>query len=245
MIKSIIIDDDPHCINLIEALLKIHCPNVEVLSTCINIEQAVEMIKTHKPNLVFLDIELNGEFGFDLFKHFPATTFQVIFTTSHQEYALRAIKSSCLDFILKPIDPIELIESVKKVNIHKEIDKNIPLLLDNINNNTQKLKRIAISSLTDYKFLEIDDIIGLEGDGKYTTFFTNTNEKIISSENLGVYEKMLDGDVFFRCHKSYIINLKYAQKFSKDDNTVLMSNGMKVAVSTRKKEHLLRLFARA
>lgn len=245
MIKSVIIDDDPHCIKLVGDLLKIYCPEVTVLTTCNRIEQAVEAINKHKPDLVFLDIELNGEFGFDLFKFFPQAKFQVIFTTSHQEYAIKAIKSACLDFILKPVDPVELVEAVKKIKINNPINGNLNVLTENIDGNTSKLRRIAISTQNDFSFVEVSTIIGLEGDGKYTTFHTTTGEIVVSSENLGEYEKMLGGEDFFRCHKSWIINLKYAKKFLKEEHTILMTNGMKIIVSTRKKESFLRLFARA
>jgi two-component system, LytTR family, response regulator len=245
-IKYIIVDDNQTGVGLLKALNKLYFPNLEFVAECKTIQEAVNAINVGKPDLVFLDVELEGESGFDLFNHYKSVPFQVIFTTAHAEYAIKAIKASCLDFILKPIDPVELIEAVSKIaNINNDDDglqDKYSILKEN-SAIGQTIKRIAISSVNSISFINICDIVCLEGTAKYTTFYLINGDKHVSSKNIGEYENML-GDEFFRCHKSWIVNLKQVEKLNKFDYQLLLSNKMLIDLSTRKKELFLKEFAK-
>ena len=243
MITCIIIDDNAKATHVIVNLLHTFCPEIEVLQTCYCIKDAVSAINKHKPSVVFLDIELNGETGFDLFKYFPTPQFKTIFTTAHEKFAIKAIKASCLDFILKPIEPEDLVGAVQKVKHSALNGIDIPVLLNNIDSNSKIVNRIVVSTLTNYNFIDTKDIICLHGEGKYTTFYTTQNEPLIASKNIGEYEDILEGNTFFRCHKAWIINMQHTKKLNKNDNTILLTNMLKASVSVRKKEELLKLVA--
>ncbi len=245
MIKSIIIDDDESCIKLVEKLLNIYCPEVEVLATCNSIGDAVEKINKLKPDLILLDIELSGESGFDLFNFFIKPEFKVIFTTSYEKFAIQAIKSSCLDFILKPVDPKELVLAINKMKETSINNNGIPVLLNNISNPQKIVKRITVPSINEFIFIDVNQIICLEGEAKYTTIYTTAGKKIIASKNIGEYEEILNDTEFFRCHKGWIINLKYATKLIKTSNQIVMENGAIVPVSVRKRDDLVKLFGKA
>ena len=241
MIKSIIIDNDPDCVELVRGLLTAYCPQVDVVLSCSTIKEAVAGINELQPQLLFLDIELNDENGFDLFKFFPKPKFQVIFTTSHAEFAVKAIKSSCLDFILKPVDPAELVEAVNRVNLSAAIDTNIPVLIDNLQNQQKKVTRLVIPSQNNYTVVDIKDITCLEGDGRYTTIYTIDGQKTVVTTNLGEYEHMLDKDIFYRAHKSFMVNINFVQKFMKNESIAILPNNVQAAVSTRKKDEFLKM----
>ncbi len=243
MIKAIIVDDDPLCANTMELFVKNFTPQVSVLGYAQTISTAVQLIKEHQPNLIFLDVELVNEKGFDLFKHFPNPNFEVVFCTAHEKYAVQAIKLSCFDFLIKPIDSNELILTIEKFE-RKNHDlltgKRIEVLLDSIKNN--ETKKIAIPSHNSITFINTNEIVCCLGESKYTTVYTNNGEKIMSSKNLGEFESLLNSAQFFRSHKSWIVNLSYVKKLIKTDNQILLTNDMLVDVSTRKKDDFLKLF---
>lgn len=247
MIKGIIIDNDIACIDLLDGLISSYCKNIEILAKSRSIKDAVISINEFNPQVVFLDIELDNELGFDLFKYFSAPNFQVIFTTSHEKFALRAIRSSCLDYILKPIDIAELVNAVSKLDKvinTSDNEKKINALINNTDIKTNNLTKLAIPSSNSVTLIDISEIVCLEGDWRYTTLYTISGDKIVSSKNIGEYETLL-GDDFFRCHKSWIVNLKYTKKLLKSDGQIQLSNGMLIEISTRKKEVFLKLFGKA
>ncbi len=246
MLKAIIVDNDIACIDLLDNLISSYCKNIIICSKVTSIKNAVIGINEYKPHVVFLDIELDNELAFDLFKYFSAPDFQVIFTTAHERFALRAIRSSCLDYILKPIDVSELVNAVSKLdkifNAHDN-EKKINALVNNTTPGTKQLSKLAVPSSNNVMLVNIDEIICLEGDMRYTTIYTSNGDKIVSSKNIGEYENILDGN-FFRCHKSWIVNLKYAKKLLKNDGQIQLQNHMLIDISTRKKDEFLKLFGR-
>jgi two-component system, LytTR family, response regulator len=246
MYKCIIVDNDVACIDLLETLLAQYCKQIVVCAKVKTIQEAVLKINEFNPEVVFLDIKLNAEMGFDLFKFFSAPHFQVIFTTSYEKYALRAMKLACLDYILKPVDAAELVNAVSKLDKIFNVSDNqkrISALINNSEDKDNKITKLAIPSLNSIILINIDDIICLEADAKYTKLYLNNNESILSSKNIGEYESMFDEN-FFRCHKSWIVNLKFAKKFLKSDGQIELSNGMLIDLSTRKKEEFFSLFAK-
>lgn len=245
MIKVVLVDDEPGNLELMQEMLQQYCKNVKVCAAATTIKNAVELINTHQPDLVFLDVEMKNETGFDLFKHFPKPGFQVIFATAHEKYALQAIRSSCLEYLLKPIDHRELSVALEKferqqVNINQ---KKIEILLSNIGNSKQQLDKIALPTSDGFVFLNTSDLLYCEASSNYTIFCNNKNERFVSAKTLKEYEGMLNPEVFFRCHKSWLINLNAVKKFSRSEGfRVQMQNEEWIDVSVRKKEEFLKIF---
>lgn len=247
MIKAVIIDDESSCRDALQLLLKEFCPTIELLGMASSLPDGINLIKEKKPELVFLDVELKNHLGFKLFEFFPEPDFEVIFCTAYEKYALQAIKTSCIEYLLKPVDPVELMNAIAKFQkfTNREVNqKKVEVLLENTGSASQTLNKIAIPTSEGYFFINTSDILYFEGDGKYTNMFTNKGDKIVSSKNLGEFEELLNQQNFFRCHKSWLINLNYIKKYMRGDGQVMMSNDKLVDVSTRKKEEFLKLFDR-
>ena len=245
MISAIIIDDENSNIRYLNGLLNEYCKQVLVKETFNEIKAAAAYIAKEKIELVFLDVELNHELGFKLLELFPAPDFQIIFTTAHEKYALSAIKNSCLEYLLKPINYTELIVAVEKFEKQKQVvvnQKKIETLLENISSNSGSFNKIAIPSNDGYTFIGVNDIICCEASMNYTVVYTNKSEKIVSTRGLKEFEELLNPQLFFRCHKSWIINLNYIKKFFRADSQVIMSNDMKIDVAVRKKEEFMKFF---
>lgn len=245
--KCVIIDDDPACVDTLNELIKVYSPGLIVSGTGNSIEEGVRLIKTFKPELVFLDVEIHDQLGFDLFKFIPNPDFEVVFTTAHEKYALRAIKSSCYDFLLKPVSIQELVAVITKLEHEnqKKSDENVNVLLENIGAHEHGLQKIAIPSNTGYSFVKISDIVLFEGDGKYTKITTNSGQKFLSTKNIGEFESLLPPDQFFRSHKSWLINLQYLVQYDKSNAKLHLHGGLTAEVSLRKKEEFMKLFDKA
>ncbi len=237
--KTLIIDDEPSAIESLELIIKEYCPEIEIIGTANSILEGIKLINATKPELVFLDIEMPGGSGFDLLEALENKSFRLIFTTGHSGYAIKAIKFSALDYLLKPVDIDELIEAVEKAILvnQNEVNNN---LLHNLNE--EENGRIAIATGNDYHFVNINDLLYLKSDGQYTHLATIDNSTI-SSKHLKVYENMLDENDFFRINNQYLINLKKVEKYtSKEGGSVMLINSETISISrTKKKELKLRL----
>ncbi len=245
MIKVVLIDDEPGNLELMQEMLQQYCKSVKVCGVATSIKNAVELINTHQPDLIFLDVEMKNETGFDLFKHFPSPNFQVIFATAHEQYALRAIRSSCLEYLLKPIDYKELMTAIEKFEKQQHLSnkKNVEVLLDIIGNKKHQVNKIAIPTSDGLIFLNSNDIVYCEASSNYTIISTTANEHIMSSKTLKEYEELLEEKKFFRCHKSYLINLDYIKKFTRSEGfRVQMQNDAWIDIAIRKKDEFLDLF---
>jgi two-component system LytT family response regulator len=242
--NCIIVDDDKSCIETLEGILKQFCSRVQIVGTATNITDAVKLVNATSPDLVFLDVEIGKELGFDLFNYFSSPQFEVVFTTAHEKYALKAIKSSCYDFLLKPVVVQEVVSVVSKLENEKKKDPsgNVNVLMDNLRSKDNTLQKIAIPSVEGYAFINVNDIISLEADGKYTKIVTASGLKSLSTKNIGEFEELLNPAFFFRTHKSWIINLNHVKKFLKNESQVLLSNDSTADVSSRKKDEFLKLF---
>jgi len=246
MIKTLIVDDENSCIEVLKELLSQYCKDIKVIATCSSVDDGVTLINELKPDLIFLDIELKNQLSFDILDRVIDKSLHVIFTTAHEKYAMRAIKASCIEYILKPVDAHELITAVRKLEKTMQLafnQKRIQLLLENVSASTNMINKIAVPSVDGYVFINSNDIIYCEADLKYTNIYTTNNERIVSSKNLGEFEELLLGNVlFFRCHKSYLVNVDFVKKFIKLDSQVLMLNNKLIDVSSRKKDGFLKLF---
>ena len=244
MIRTIIVEDEDRNMKFLERLLIEFCPELEVIGTAENVDIAFKIISKKKPDLVFLDIELKSATAFQLLQKFDKVEFSIIFTTAFEQYALQAIKSSAIDYLLKPIDPQELILSVGKVKEKQNSNTNdysaLELLLHNLKSEQVNQQQIAISTNTGLHIVKFIDIIYLESDGPYTTFYLKNGAKIVSSKNLKTFEPILPESMFYRSHNSYIINVNEMLKYIKSDGgQILMSNQTILNVSKFRKDELL------
>lgn len=248
MIRAIAVDDEIRSLKLLLNLLKEHCPQVQVVGTAQTVDQAFQLLTQMKPDVLFLDIQMQGETGFDLLSKIQDIPCDVIFITAHENYALKAIKFSALDYLLKPIDIEELKIAVGKIGMNNkttQLNLKIKSFLSNLNLNSSESFQIALATSEGLSILQIQDIIYLRSDRQYTFFILRSGEKIMTSKNLGEYEELLLSHHFFRIHHSLIINLKEVKKFMKGDGgSVLMSNGDILEIAKRKKDLFLKQFQR-
>lgn len=241
MEKCIIIDDEPKARLLLEAIVKQYCPDLEIVALCEDLPEGIKAIKKHKPSLIFLDIEMPGHSGLELLDFFneDEIDFSVIFTTAYNEYALQAFKFSAIDYLLKPIQHSQLMEAVERFVKKQELQNVAQLknLKDNLNNNgAWSEKRIAVPSGQTIHFFKPNEIILVKGEAAYSEIHLANGNKLLASRNLRHFEELLkDIPVFFRSHKSYIINRQEVKEYIKSDGGYLsMSNGMQAGISTEK-----------
>ncbi|HFS67933.1 MAG TPA: response regulator transcription factor, partial [Flavobacteriia bacterium] len=201
MIKTLIIEDEINVREGLKKLLKIIAPNIKVIAETGFITEAIQIIKKEKPSLIFLDIELEDGSGFDILKQFETIYFKIIFTTAYNQYAINAFKFSATDYLLKPINPIELKKAIQRATIALDKENLLTVLKHNLDNKEQK---IVLKTSENQFVINVKNIIHLEADGTYTHFIT-TNKKIIVSKNIKFYEDLLN-DNFFRCHQSHLVN---------------------------------------
>lgn len=244
MIKALIIDDESNNQELISNLLKSYCENVEVVGTADSVETGYKAIQSLKPDLVFLDIQMPDGSGFDLLKMVKTIDFKVIFVTAHQEFAIEAFKFSAIDYLLKPLAPLNLIDAVKKVeeSISKD-DLNIKYqtLLNNVSEPSKNKRRIVLKTLERIYSLDISEVIRFEADGNYTKVFLADGKKIMVSRLLKEFEELLSDVGFLRVHQSHLINTNYLFFFEKAEGNVVMKDNSVVPVSNRKREQLMEL----
>lgn len=237
MIKTLIVEDNKKSAELLVNYISNLFSELEIVGVAKNVEEAVSLIYQHKPRIVFLDINLQEESGFDVLKRTNSDEYEVIVTTAYSEYSLQAIKASAVDYILKPYDVEELKNAVKKAKAQLELKNGKKENID-----SQSLDdRIFIPTLDGLIFLMIDDIICVTADSSYSEFHTTDGKKTISSKRLSVYEDLLSPKLFVRVHKSSLVNLKHVKKYYRGRGGYLcMSNGMVINVGESKKDELLK-----
>ncbi len=242
MIKAIVIDDECNARTALKKLVEKYCDSVSIIAEASSVTAGVELIKNLNPDLVFLDVEMPEHNGFSLFEKIAPITFEVIFTTAYDQYALKAIKYSALDYLLKPINIVDLQTAIAKVTSVKKLALNqnrFEVLVGNVNNNMHQLNKIAIPSIDSYVMVKITDILYCEADGNYAYIYLLNQEKILVSKTLKWIEELLPESTFFRIHKSYIINLNLMKKYLKTEDQVLMENEILLAVSDRQRKELI------
>ena len=243
MLRTIIVEDEKHNRETLKNLLAEFCPEIELVGMAANVEEGVQLIRAEQPDLLFLDIELQTATGFDLLQQVEHLTFDVIFTTAFDQYAIQAIKFSSLDYLLKPIDIDELQQAVQKAVRKNEADlgkAQLELLLSNLNRQQTGQKRICLSTSDGLEFLHVQDIMYCEANGSYTNFVLKGGRKLVVSKHLKGYENLLDGAPFMRVHNKYLINLEEVQRFVKSEGGyILMKNGDHVSISPKKRDEFM------
>jgi two-component system LytT family response regulator len=239
-IRAVIIDDEQKAAQALQTLLTEFCEGVEVVAIAHDVPNGYKMIQQHKPDVVFLDVELPGAVGFSLLDYFDKIDFEIIFATAYNQYALKAFECSALDYLLKPVEIKKLRISLEKLRQKKElsqIQEKYNTLKDNIQKH--KIAKIGLPTSEGLVFVKIEDVIRCEGENNYTTFFLNNSTKIVISRTLKDYEDLLADSGFFRPHKSHLINLEHVKKFIRTKaSQLIMDDGSVVEVSVRKKEAL-------
>jgi two-component system, LytTR family, response regulator len=241
--KAIIVDDEPYCCESLTALLERYCPEVNVCGVFNNGADALKSIRQQPPDLVFLDVEMPKMNGFEMLEQLSSVDFDLIFTTSYDKYALKAIRFSAIDYLLKPIDREELQKAVQKVveRSGKPIMQQLEILMQRINNNSPALGKIAMPTMEGLQMVSVDSIVSCQSDSNYTIVLMKNKHKLIVSRTLKDIEEMLEEHGFVRVHHSYLVNLNEIEKYVKGEGGYLvMSDGSTVDVSRSKKELLLK-----
>ncbi len=238
MKKALIIDDEQRTRELIAKMIESFGLDIQAIPAGENVQSGIKAIEEHQPDLVFLDIQMPDGTGFDLLKSIPNKNFEVIFITAHEEFAIKAIKFSALDYILKPVDPEELQAAVERALKNMNTPKDIPQFeaLQNNINPTQK-KRLVLKTQESVHVVELDQIIRCEADRNYTSFFLKEGKKILVSRTLKEYETLLTGHSFLRVQQSHLINLDYVERYDKGNGgSVVMKDGSEVPLSAAKRD---------
>jgi len=247
MTRAIIIDDEKNAREVISELLKEYFEEIEIVAQTGDVKNSVIEIKKYKPNLLFLDIDLPDGTGFDILRNIDYSKIKVVFITAHQEYAIKAIKFSAFDFLLKPFNSSELIKTVRRVLDEHNAENNtlrFETILANFKTTVPNLKKIILKTTDKIHLVNLKDIVRCEAENNYTIFHLNDSNKIMVSKTIKTYETLFDENEFMRVHQSHLINLNYIQHFDKQDGgMILLSDNSTVPVSIQKKTQLLKYFS--
>jgi two-component system, LytTR family, response regulator len=246
MIKAILIDDEVHCLKTLGMLLKEYCSNVQVLEQCNDAATGLKAIELHKPDLVFLDIEMPQMNGFEMLQRLPQINFAIVFTTGYDQYAIKAFHFSALDYLLKPIEPKELTDAVKKVEEqhHLPMPEQFEMLLKKISGVNSGFTKIAVPTAEGFELIAATDVIYFEAQSNYTHIFLKNKNKIIACRTLkNIEDQIQDYNFFVRVHNSYMVNLNEVARYVRGEGGyVVMSNNTSVNVSRSRKDALLKFF---
>jgi two-component system, LytTR family, response regulator len=245
MIKTLIIDDEKHCIITLQHVLQ-QIADIEIVATSQDSKAAKALIEKHEPHIVFIDIEMPHLNGFDVLQQFDNLPFKVVFTTAYDQYAIKALRINALDYLLKPIDKIDIENVIEKfknqeINNNKEQLKNLHLFNSGVMQDT-----IALSTTKGLLFVKIEDIMYLEADSCYTHIMMNDKSKHLASKTMATFEEVLqDNPLFFRAHKSNIVNLKYIKQYIRGEGgELIMQDGTSIALSRNRKQEFMNLFTK-
>jgi two-component system LytT family response regulator len=238
--KAILIDDEISNLENLRTLLEKHCPQVTIMATAQNVNDAVNAIEKYLPHLVFLDIQMGEQTSFDVLKLLPKRNFEVIFVTAYDQYGIQAVKFAALDYLLKPIDIDELLNAVNKAEqkLATQIQNvQLDFLLQQIKKPETTVSKIALPMQSEIRYVALSDIIRCEADNSYTFFFLANGEKILVSKSLKEYADLLTPNGFLRTHQSHLVNPKYVKSWLKEDGGILLlTTGEKIPVSKPNKE---------
>ena len=237
MKRAIIIDDVENARIGLRKDLEDYCPEVEIVGEADGVISGAKLIRESQPDIVFLDIQMNDGSGFDLLEILDNIDFKIIFTTSSNEYAIKAFKFSAVDYLLKPVDPLELKDAVDKASGNN--GQALSTLKENM---ADGLSRLALNSQDKIKIVKVDEVVRCESSGSYTLFYMADGEEILVTRTLKEYDKLLSDHGFLRVHQTHLVNLNFIKEYIKSDGGYLMlSNGKDIPVSSRKKSEVMRV----
>lgn len=247
MINAILIDDEINALEMLEWLIHTYCPQVKIITKCTSAQQGKEAIASHNPDIVFLDIEMPKMNGFDLLESITDKKFEVVFTTAYDQFAVRAFRFAALNYLLKPIDPDDLISTInrfeeKKNNPQKE---QFELLFKNLLQKEKTIDRVALSTNDGLVFLQTAEIMYCKAESNYTHVVTQSGKKITVAKTLKEIDETLSGNDFHRVHNSYLVNINHVSKFIRNDGGyILMPDNTEISISRQKKDEFFKLFAK-
>jgi two-component system LytT family response regulator len=243
MLKVFICEDEKNTLESIINIIDNYCPETEVAGFAQSVKEAVNKIPASNADLLLMDINFPDGTGFDILNDIDIQLYDIIFITAHEKYALRAIKLSASDFILKPLNPKELIASVEKIKNKISVDRmknlSIETLLANSQINEAKKRKIVLKTQEHIHVVKIEDIIHCESESSYTTFYFKDHDRIVVSKNLKEYDELLVEFGFIRTHKSHLVNSEHINLFDRNSGYLLLSENYKVPVSVRRKDYVL------
>ena len=246
---SVIIDDERKSRETLQKIIERYFDDkISIVYMASNVQEGVMAINKYNPRLVFLDIEMPGENGFKLFDYFTYYKFEVIFTTAYKQYAIDAIKYSALDYLLKPINYIDLKEVLKRLEEkNQRISPNVQIetFLANLNSNSAEFNKIALPTMDGFELERVNNIVYCQAEENYTKIVTNRNEEILVAKTLKSIESLLPTTTFFRIHKSYMVNLNYIKSYSKTHGyKITLENGVQLDVATRRNDEFIKALTR-
>jgi len=244
MIRTVLVDDEADSIGVLKNLLGTHCSEVNIVGEADSVEGALQVIGKRMPDLLFLDIGLNNENGFDLLNRLEPGTVQVIFVTAWDTHAIQAFKYSAVDYLLKPVDGDELRKAVDRVSrksLEKGAEESLKVLLDNISTLKIVQQKMAVPTMNGLTFIFLQDILRLEAKSNYTDIYLTSGERIVATRTIKEYENLLPESIFYRIHNSHIVNLNKVKNYQKGRGGFLvMEDGSTVEVAFRRREEFLR-----
>ena len=242
MLKAIIVDDEPYCCESLITLLE-DKREVQIIAVCHSGADALSAIKKYSPDLVFLDVEMPWMNGFEMLEQLPQVNFEIIFTTSYDQYALKAIRFSAIDYLLKPVDNDELQRAIQKVahRSQKPVTQQLEILLQKFNHPSTPIHKIALPTMEGLQMVPVESIISCESDSNYTILQLKGNKRVIVSRTLKEIEELLEEHSFIRVHRCYLANLNEIEKYVRGEGGYLvMSDGTSLDVARNKKEVLMK-----
>lgn len=243
-LNAIIVDDEKMARTLLRGYIAEFCPNVTVLEECADLPNGVKAIRKHQPDIVFLDIEMPGHSGLELLEFFDPkdVSFSIIFTTAYNQYALQAFKLSAIDYILKPIEPTELVQAIERF-VANQSKRDYNLLKENLA--PQTIKKIAVPQGNTIKYIPIEDILFFKAEGAYTHIQLADHSKLLASKGLKYYDELLsDYTQFYRTHKSFLVNIHHVSEHVKSEGGYLKMGEFEVGITSDKVEGFQRLMQR-
>ena len=248
MIRCVLIDDENNSLEMMEWLIKTYCPQVTIEAMCNTSEKGIEAINKFKPDVVFLDIEMPHMNGFDMLEQFYKLFFDVVFCTAYDQFAIRAFKYSALNYLLKPVDPADLQETIRRLEEKKSSPskEQMELLLQNIRETIKPaVQRIALTTGDGMIFVPVDDIVYCEAESNYTSVALKDGKKVLVSKVLKDIDETLSGSGFYRIHNSFLINLNHIKKYVRGDGGyVIMNNDVTVSISRSRRQEFMELFSK-
>jgi two-component system, LytTR family, response regulator len=246
MIRCVLIDDESNSLEMMEWLLKTYCPDVVIEAMCNSASNGIEAINRHKPDVVFLDIEMPHMNGFDMLEQFDKLTFDVVFCTAYDQFAIKAFRYSALNYLLKPVDPEDLKETIRRLEEKKASPskEQIELLFQNIKQTTRStVQRIALTTGDGMIFVPTKDIMYCQAESNYTSVVLAGGKKVLVSKVLKDIDEALSGPDFFRIHNSYLVNMNHISKFVRGDGGyVVMEDGTTVSISRSRRQEFMDMF---
>lgn len=245
---ALIVDDEHHNRVVLEKMLRQHVPMISAIYQADTVKMALQLVNEHQPQIIFLDIQMQGETGFDLLQQTGDYNFEIIFVTAHDNYAIKAFRFNAVDYLLKPVVVNELKEAaekaIKKLGNHPGTHRdNINRLYRQMSNGKGTMDSITIATSEGFLVLQVRDIVYCQASNNYTVIHLADNKKITSSQTLGYYEELLADNAFFRTHRSYLVNLAHVTSYKKGEGGyIIMTNGDEVELARNHKTNFIQLF---